>query len=257
MLQPVLASELASQKDISHAFFTRPGGVSGGLYQGLNAGLGSDDERQHVVENRKRMAAFLAPSATDIVSPYQVHSADVVVAEGPFAGERPKADALVTNIPGLPIGIVTADCGPVLFADPKNRVIGAAHAGWKGALTGVLENTITAMEQIGADKSTITAILGPTISHENYEVGPDFPSPFLERSQQAKRFFSPSQKSGHHMFDLTGYIVDRLLAAGIAANAVNRCTYGDEDNFYSYRRATHRSEADYGRQMSAIVLDEI
>ena len=254
-LTPVFAPELASNPAIKHAFFTRPGGVSTGIYAGLNAGLGSNDNRADVIENRERMAAYLGVEEDRLASPFQVHSPTVVTTDTAWTDDRPKADGVVTTTPGLALGIVTADCGPVLFADDRASVIGACHAGWKGALGGVLEATIKAMEEAGADRTSITAILGPTISQENYEVGPGFPAPFLEAGKENARFFIPSQKPKHHMFDLTGYIVERLLAAGVKASAVNRCTYAEEDNFFSYRRTTHRKEGDYGRQLSAIILN--
>lgn len=239
---------------IGHAFFTRVGGVSKGLYCGLNAGLGSGDHRDHVLENRRRMARHLAVEEGQIASPYQFHSPDVVVTTNAWADDRPKADGVVTRQKGLALGVVTADCGPVLLADAESGTIGACHAGWKGALGGVLENTIDAMEALGAQRGRITAVLGPTISQKNYEVGPNFPDPFLALSLDNRRYFSPSVNPGHHMFNLAGYIVDRLLTTGVQAGAVHRCTYGEEDLFYSYRRTTHRKEPDYGRQMSAIVL---
>lgn len=255
ILTPVLASELENLSGIQHAFFTREGGVSKGIYKGLNAGLGSGDDRSNVVENRSRMAAFLNIPNDMIASPYQVHSPDAIVTNHAWQEDRPKADGLVTNTPGLALGIVTADCGPVLFADKEAGVIGACHAGWKGAVGGVMENTISQMETLGAKNKNITAVLGPCISQTNYEVGPDFPAPFLELDSANNRYFMPSEKPDHHMFDLTGYIVDRLTQAGVNASATNRCTYAEEDKFYSYRRTTHRNEPDYGRQLSAIVLE--
>ena len=253
-LSPIEAPALNDLPGIRHAYFTRPGGVSSGIYMGLNAGLGSDDDRKCVVENRRRMTDHLGVDEDELASPYQVHSPDVIATNLAWKTDRPKADSVVTNRQGLAIGIVTADCGPILFADANAGVLGAAHAGWKGALSGVLENTIAEMEKHGAARRNISAILGPTISQENYEVGPAFPDPFLEQSSDAKRYFIPSQKAEHFMFDLTGYIVDRLLKTGVNAGAVERCTYAEEDNFYSYRRTTHRGERDYGRQLSAIVL---
>ncbi len=255
-LSPIKAPQMESLPGIVHGYFTRKGGVSKSIYEGLNAGLGSGDERDHVVENRRRITDFLKVPQNALASPYQVHSADVVITRSAWSDERPKADGVVTDLPGLALGIVTADCGPVLFADSKARVIGACHAGWKGALTGVMENTISRMEELGAQRGNITAVLGPTISQANYEVGPDFPAPFAQQNEDNLQFFSPSEKPGHHMFDLTGYIVHRLKDAGVSGSAVNRCTYGEEENFYSYRRTTHRGENDYGRQLSAIVLTE-
>lgn len=255
-MTPIKDDQLAAIGAISHRFFTRPGGVSKGIYAGLNAGLGSDDIRENVVENRRRMTKELGVDAALLASPYQVHSPDVVVTDKAWQGdERPKADGIVTTKPGLAIGIVTADCGPVLLADGDAGVIGACHAGWKGALGGVLENTIDVMCKQGAQRANITAILGPTISQKNYQVGPGFPDPFVEQSTDNSIYFGPSDKPDHYQFDLTQYVVDRLSKAGVSAAAVQRCTYAEEANFYSYRRTTHRREADYGRQLSAIVLN--
>lgn len=253
-LSPVISDSLDAIHGISHAFFTRQGGVSSGLYEGLNAGLGSRDNPQHVLENRRRMTAHLGVDDAQMASPYQIHSADVVVTNRAWDADRPKADGVVTNRPGLAIGVVTADCGPVLFADAKNGVIGACHAGWKGAVGGVLEATVDTMVTQGADRSKISAVLGPTISQRNYEVGPEFPDEFLFRSSGNSEYFSPSVRQGYWMFDLSGYIVDRLKSTGVNASCLHRCTYAEQDNFYSYRRTTHRMEPDYGRQLSAIVL---
>lgn len=255
-LSPVTADALDALPGIRHAFFTRPGGVSAGLYAGLNAGLGSHDNRDHVLENRRLMTENLQISSDRLASPYQIHSSEVVDATTALGSDRPKADGVVTSTSGLAVAVVTADCGPVLFADPNARVVAACHAGWKGALGGVLENTVASMVQKGADTARITAVLGPTISQQNYEVGPEFPRAFLDHSADNARFFRPSVESGHFMFDLTGYIVHRLTESGVSATAVNRCTYAENDNFYSYRRTTHNNEPDYGRQLSAIVLTE-
>lgn len=243
---------LSALSGITHGFFTRNGGVSKGIFSSLNAGLGSGDDRNSVKENRSRICNFLDVDA--IASPYQVHSADCIVTEKPWNDERPEADALVTTTPGLAIGIVTADCGPVLFADPKARVIGAAHAGWQGALNGVLQNTISQMEAAGAKRENITAILGPTISQKNYEVGPEFHNRFLAQITDNAKYFIPSKTAHHFMFDLQAYIADQLNQAGVSGSALSTCTYGEEENYFSYRRTTHRKEADYGRQLSAIVL---
>ncbi|MGI9364392.1 MAG: peptidoglycan editing factor PgeF [Rhizobiaceae bacterium] len=253
-LSPVISDSLESIPGISHAFFTRQGGVSSGLYEGLNAGLGSGDNRQHVLENRRRMTAHLGVGDEKMASPYQIHSADVVVTDRAWDDDRPKADGVVTTRSGLAIGVVTADCGPVLFADAKNGVVGACHAGWKGAVGGILEETVDAMVAQGANQTSITAVLGPTISQHNYEVGPEFPDQFLFRSSRNVDYFTPSARQGYWMFDLSGYIVDRLKATGVDASCVQRCTYAEQDNFYSYRRTTHQREPDYGRQLSAIVL---
>ncbi len=255
-LSPVTAEALDALPGIRHAFFTRPGGVSGGLYSGLNAGLGSNDNRNHVLENRRRMSECLNVAQDRLASPYQVHSSDVVDAANALGIERPRADGVVTKDTELAVAVVTADCGPVLLADAHARIVAACHAGWKGALGGVLENTVQSMVQRGADIANITAVLGPTISQANYEVGPDFPNPFLDQSADNQDYFISSRNAGHFMFDLTGYIVDRLTGCGVNAMAVNRCTYAEEENFYSYRRTTHNKEPDYGRQLSAIVLTE-
>lgn len=241
---------------IRHGFFTRQGGVSDGIYTSLNIGLGSDDERSSVLENRDRVAGQLGIGADRLVSPYQIHSADVITVSAPFAQDADrKADALVTATPGLAIGIATADCGPLLFADTKAGVIGAAHSGWKGAVTGILQNTVAAMEALGATRNNITAVLGPTISQGAYEVGPEFKERFLQEHPDNTRYFKPSERAEHFMFDLPAFITDKLQALGLGAVAdLALCTYADEDRFFSYRRTTHRKEPDYGRQISAIAL---
>lgn len=252
----IQAPALSALPGIRHGFFTRQGGLSQGLYAALNGGLGSGDDRSTVVENRRRMTRALGVADDALASCYQVHSADAVVATQPFAdGARPHADAVVTATPGLALGIATADCGPVLFADARARVIGGAHAGWKGAFTGVLENTIAAMEKLGASRSNIQAVLGPAIGPDSYEVGPEFVARFCEGNVSNRQYFRPSAKDGHAWFDLPAYIMMRLSAAGIAA-PVNLAldTYADEERFYSFRRATHRGEKDYGRLISAIAL---
>jgi polyphenol oxidase len=256
MLKPVTCPKLSAFPAIRHAWFTREGGVSTGpLYGSLNGGLGSQDDRAHVIENRARMAAHLGVSAERMLSVWQVHSPDVVSVDAPWTGERPKADALVTATPGLAISVATADCGPVLFADPAAGVIGAAHAGWQGAFKGVLEATIVAMEALGASRSSITATIGPMLSQKNYEVGPEFVQRFHAQKVSNARFFEPSPKPGHAMFDLPAYNRMRLKVAGIGTvNDLALCTYGDEQRFYSYRRTTHRKEPDYGRLISAIVI---
>ncbi len=252
----ISAPGLANDPGIAHGFFTRRGGVSQGLYDSLNIGLGSSDDRGLVLENRRRIAGRLGVEPARLLAPYQHHSADVAIVDRPWRpGEAPKADALVTATPGLAIAISTADCGPVLFCDRAARVIGAAHAGWKGAYSGILEATIEAMEGLGADRARITAVLGPTISAKSYEVGGEFVTRFVAEDDANARFFTPSPREGHAMFDLPAYILARLGAAGVGRSAdLGLCTYADEDRFFSYRRATHRGEGDYGRLMSAIVL---
>ncbi|MBO6726963.1 MAG: peptidoglycan editing factor PgeF [Rhizobiaceae bacterium] len=241
---------------VRHGFFTRAGGVSEGIYRGLNTGAGSNDEARHVAENRRRIAQSLGAELERLVTVHQVHSTDVVVVDGPIAGERPRADAMVSAKDGLALGVLTADCGPVLFADAEARVVGAAHAGWKGALGGVLEATIVAMEGLGGARGRIVAVLGPTISQAAYEVGPEFRERFLAEEPDADVRFVPSSNCGRFMFDLPAYIVARLERAGVEAIDIGHCTYADEDRFYSYRRSVHKSEPDYGRLMSAILLEE-
>jgi polyphenol oxidase len=252
---PLLAK--AGAQGIRHGFFTRAGGVSEGVYRGLNIGVGSDDDPALVQENRRRVSEWMGVAPDALLSVYQVHSPDVIVATGPFPGPRPRADAMVTDRAGLALGASSADCGPVLFADAEARVIGAAHAGWKGALAGVLDNTIDAMEKLGAVRERIVAVLGPSIGPENYEVGAEFVERFTDADSGNQRYFKPSKNGGHSMFDLNRYTLDRLRKAGVTAESLDRCTYAEEDLFYSYRRTTHRGEADYGRQISAIVLEEI
>ncbi|MEH3146758.1 MAG: peptidoglycan editing factor PgeF [Methylobacterium frigidaeris] len=252
---PIEAPALAALPGIRHAYFTRRGGVSEGLYASLNGGLGSGDDPAAVAENRRRMTERLGVDPGALASLHQVHSAEAVVVEAPFA-ERPRADAMASRVPGLALGILTADCGPILFADPVNRVVGAAHAGWKGALTGIIEATVAAMESLGAERAAITAVLGPTISRAAYEVGPEFRDRFTAADPGNARWFTLSpERPDHSLFDLPGYVVARLDRAGIGKVAdLGLCTYGDPDRFYSYRRTTHRSEPDYGRLISAISL---
>jgi polyphenol oxidase len=241
---------------IRHGFFTRAGGVSGGLYASLNGGTGSRDDAQSVAENRARMAAALGVAPRRFLTAYQVHSPTVVVAETPWSGEaRPRADAIVTRMRGLAIGVTTADCGPVLLADPHAHVIGAAHAGWRGALAGVIEATVAAMEELGAARSAIRAAIGPMIRQANYEVGADLIARFATEDGAASRFFSAAPRDGHALFDLGGYVAERLKRAGIAeVEDLGLCTYADPERFFSYRRTTHRGEPDYGRHVNAIAL---
>jgi polyphenol oxidase len=250
------ARSLGSLAGIRHAFFTRHGGVSEGIYASLNGGVGSNDVPSHVAENRARMASAVGVAADHLVTPYQIHSPDVVTAERPWdPSARPKADALVTKVPGLAIGISTADCGPVLLAEATAGVVGAAHAGWRGAFTGVIEATISAMEACGADRSRIVAALGPMIRQANYEVGPEFVERFKTAAAANARYFKPAARDGHALFDLSGYIAARLATAGIRhTEDLGHCTYANPDLFFSYRRSVHRAQADYGRHVNAIAL---
>jgi YfiH family protein len=251
----VEAPELVSLPGIRHAFFTREGGISEGIYSSLNGGLGSSDDRKRVLENRRRIAASLGVALESLVSLHQVHSPDAVIVEALFGEERPKADGMATRVPGLALAITTADCGPLLFADQEGGVVGAAHAGWRGALTGVIESTLAAMEELGGRRERTTVVLGPTIGQEAYEVGLDFRDRFLAADPANERFFRPGVQPDRAMFDLPAYIGSRALAAGVGSfTSLGLCTYSDEDRFFSYRRTTHRGEPDYGRLISAITL---
>jgi polyphenol oxidase len=242
--------------NIRHAFFTREGGVSQGIYESLNGGIGSRDAPDSVAENRARMAAALGVAPTHLVTCYQIHSPDVIVAETPWTRENaPRADAIVTRVPGLAIGVSTADCGPILFADTEAGVVGAAHAGWKGALIGVLEATVAAMEKLGARRGRIRAALGPLIRQPNYEVGGEFVERFRAADRANEKFFAPASRPGHALFDLPGYITARLERADIqGVEDLGLCTYADPARFFSYRRTTHRAEPDYGRHVNAIAI---
>ena len=253
---PIISNTLenASATRIRHGFFTREGGVSQGIYRGLNVGLGSNDDQALVAENRARVAGWFGQSVDHLATVHQCHSPDVVTVTADYAGERPQADALVTSARGIVLGVLAADCGPVLFADARNGVVGAAHAGWKGALYGVLENTIDAMVRLGAERDSIVAVLGPSISSKSYEVGPEFVARFSDYNADYARYFTPSVNPDHAMFDLPALTVRRLRDAGVTAEATGHCTYQDEERFFSYRRTTHRTEPDYGRQISAIML---
>lgn len=256
MAMMLQSRSLAALPAVRHAFFTRAGGVSQGVYASLNAGVGSADDPRLVAENRARMAGALGVEPDRLVSVYQVHSPDVVVAEEPWpAYDRPRADAIVTRQPGLAIAASTADCGPVLLADAVARVVGAVHAGWRGALAGVTDSAIEAMERLGAERARIVAAIGPMIRQPNYEIGPEVVDQFITEDPDNRRFFAPSQRPGRAMFDLAGYIAARLRRAGIiAVEDIGVCTYAAADRFYSYRRMTHLGEPDYGRHLSAIAL---
>ena len=247
---------LSALPSIRHGFFTREGGVSDGIYASLNCGVGSLDDRAAVNENRARVTAALGVDPGRLATPHQVHSDVAVIVDAPWqTGAGPKADAVVTARPGLAVGVGTADCGPVLFADGEAGVVGAAHSGWKGAFTGILEATIDAMESLGARRERIVAVLGPTISRAAYEVGPEFRARFLNADAANARYFEPSTREEHHLFDLPAYIGARLGASGISRfEDLALCTYADEARFFSYRRTTHRGEPDYGRLLHAIAI---
>ena len=244
----------AALDGVAHGFLGRRGGVSTGIHAGLNVGTGSSDERDAIARNRDLAAAAVLPGAS-LVTVHQVHSPEVVTVESPFPGDRPKADALVTRIPGLLLGILTADCAPVLFADRAAGVVGAAHAGWKGAIGGVTDATIAAMEALGAARTRIAAAIGPCIARASYEVDAGFADRFCAEDPENERFFTEGQRTAHFQFDLEGYVAARLAAAGIGrVEMLGIDTYSDEDRFFSFRRATHRGEPDYGRQISLIGL---
>lgn len=256
--QPIASPQMSGclEAGIGHGFFTRAGGVSTGLYGSLNVGLGSRDDRALVEENRRRVARHFAAAPQRLVTLHQVHSPDAIIVGPGHDGSRPRADALVTATPGLVIGVLTADCGPILLADARARIVAAAHAGWRGALAGIVDSTVAAMVRLGARRERIRAAIGPTISQENYEVGPDFIAQLSAAAPHFERYLAPSPRDGHALFDLPAFIAARLEAAGVAAETVGRCTYGEEPCFFSYRRSTHRREPDYGRQISAICIME-
>jgi len=256
MADKLHARSLSALAGIRHAFFTRKGGVSDGVYGSLNAGVGSNDAPANVAENRARMAGAVGVRPDCLLTCYQIHSPEVVTVTKPWPGDaRPRADAVVTSVPELAIAVSTADCGPVLLADARARVIGAAHAGWRGAFTGVIEATLDAMEQSGADRANIVAALGPMIRQSNYEVGTEFIARFKANDPGHEQFFRPAGRAGHALFDLAGYIAARLVRAGISCiEDIDRCTYAEPERFFSYRRSVHRGESDYGRHLNAIAL---
>lgn len=253
---PLTSPVLAGHAALRHGFFTRRGGVSEGVYASLNCGAGSRDDPARVAENRDRAMTALGLPGDALATVYQVHSARVVAVDAPFPpAARPQADALVSARPGVALAVLTADCVPVLLADAEARVIGAVHAGWKGALAGVVEAAVAAMVGLGADRSRLEAALGPCIAQESYEVGADFPAPFLALNRADGRHFAPAERAGHYLFDLAGYVQARIEATGIGR--VDRVAYDTrarDDLFFSYRRACLAGEVDYGRQLSAIAL---
>jgi polyphenol oxidase len=252
-----LTAESLRIPGVAHGFFTRLGGVSQGVYASLNGGVGSRDRLEAVTENRARIASGLGAAPERLAVPFQVHSPDAVAITKLWPESAcPQCDALVTATPGLALGVTGADCGMILFADQRARVVGAAHAGWKGALTGVVETTVTAMERLGARRNDIVAALGPCIGHRSYEVGPEFVAAFEAAGDDTARYFAPSRRAGHSMFDLNAYIAERAARAGVGGFEDLRLdTYADERRFFSYRRATHRKEPDYGRLLSVILMN--
>lgn len=250
MLEILTSDALAP---LRHGFFTRKGGASSGIFHGLNCGPGSSDLSEVVAINRARVAGAMGVEPDHLLTVQQIHSADVVTVNALFT-DRPLADAMVTATPGIVLGVLTADCQPVLFADAKAGVIGAAHAGWRGAKDGVLEATVVAMEALGATRASIRAVIGPTISQSAYEVGPEFIDSFITDDPQNARFFIKGP-ADRYLFDLPGFGLHHLRAAGVGhAEWTRHCTYSDPDRFYSYRRTTHAGEADYGRLISVIRL---
>lgn len=252
------AKSLQKSDRVRHGFFTRENGHSSGIYASLNTGLGSDDDRETVMQNRTVIADQLGVPVSRLIAPYQHHSADAVIATEAWPAQHgPKADAVVTATPRLAISVNTADCTPILFSDADAGVIGAAHAGWKGAIGGVIKWTVAAMEEAGASRANISAAIGPTISQTAYEVGPEFQERFVGEDASFARFFVPSERDRHYMFDLPAFVELRLAEAGVGSvENLKLCTYGDEQRFFSYRRTTHRNEPDYGRQLSAIVIND-
>lgn len=253
---PALSARNLELPGVRHAFFTREGGVSEGVYASLNGGVGSKDAPERVSENRARMAARVGVEAERLLVPFQIHSADALTVTEAWAAEaRPRCDGLVTREKSLALGVTGADCGMLLFADARAGVIGACHAGWKGALTGMIEATVAAMELEGARRADVHVALGPCIGAQSYEVGPEFVAGFIRVDPGFARFFSPSARDGHAMFDLPGFITARVEALGAASfENLGVDTYANEPRCFSYRRCTHRGEADYGRLVSAIAL---
>lgn len=253
---PIASPLLSTLPGVRHGFFTRGGGVSGGLYASLNLGRGSRDDPAAVEENRARAAAWFGLAPHALLTAYQVHSADAVAAEAFAGGGRPEGDAVVARSPGVACGALSADCAPVLLADAEARVVAAAHAGWRGALGGIVEATVAAMERAGAERGRIAAAVGPCIAPASYEVADDFRAAFAARAPEAAAFLTPRGSAGRGSFDLPGFVLDRLARAGVGrAEWVGHDTYADEARFFSNRRAFHRAEPDYGRLLSAIALD--
>ncbi len=253
----ITSTALGNLQNIGHGFFTRQGGISEGVLTSLNCGYGSGEAPENVTENRNRAMTMIGCTANRLNTVYQVHSPDVAVADDTWTfDDRPKADAIVTRRKNLAIGVLTADCTPVLFADAENGVIGAAHAGWRGALAGVLENCVRVMEENGAERKHISAAVGPCIHQKSYEVGPEFVQTFVQEDPTSEQFFAPSERDGHAQFDLPGFARSRLEKLDLKrVGDVAVDTYTDQERFFSYRRATHLNEMDYGRGLSAIILN--
>ncbi|MET3589814.1 YfiH family protein [Bartonella silvatica] len=255
-MNPILAKELSSLQEhgIKHGFFTRQSDVSKNPYQSLNGDKSSNDQAKHIAPNRILIANYFGVGIQNLVTVNQTHSCDVIVINQAFTDDLPQADALVTTKKELIIGILTADCGPILFADPQAGVIGATHAGWRGSLNGIVEKIISVMEQQGAKRHSITAVLGPCIGPCHYEVTGEFYNQFIECHSQFQKYFLKTDKVNHFRFNLWAFIINQLKEAGVYASCLEICTYQDEQRFFSYRRAIHRNEPTYGRQMSAIML---
>lgn len=255
-MMPLQSPLLSNSKLIAHGFFGRRGGVSEGVFASLNCGFGSADQPSHVQANRSHVAEWLGTDFEHLLTVYQVHSAEVVHVTGAWKREEsPRADGMVTNVPGIALGVLAADCAPVLFADAEAGVIGSAHAGWQGAFKGVVEAVVAQMISLGAERNRIRACIGPCISQANYEVGPEFHERFQMVGGLNDRYFVRSAREGHWMFDLPGYVLQRLSSAGVGrVQSLGACTYENEGEYFSFRRTTHRQEVEYGRNISAIML---
>ena len=255
-MRTMLRSSLLEDRGIAHGFWGRRGGVSDGVFSSLNCGYGSDDDPERVRENRGVVASRLGVDVDNLVTAYQVHSADVIEVAAPWMRTHaPRGDAMVTRVPGIALGVLAADCAPVLLADSQARVIGCAHAGWQGAFKGVIAAVVAAMTRLGARRERIVAVVGPCITQANYEVGPEFHARFVDAQPTLGRFFAAAARADHFMFDLPGFVLHRLEETGVGAReALGPCTYKDEAGHFSFRRTTHRGEAKYGRNLSAIVL---
>ena len=256
-LTPTFSDDLAAVAGVCHGFFGREGGASTGIYAHLNCGYGSGDAPDAVAENRRRVAEWMGPREPVLNSVHQVHGTTVIDLNKAWPdGRGPKADGLVSRTPGVALTVLSADCAPVLFADEGAGIVGAAHAGWRGALAGITDATITAMQRLGAAPETIRAAIGPCIRQESYEVGPEFEATFAAEAADNARYFVASDRPGHRRFDLPGYLEDRLVAAGlVCVDNLAHDTYGEPKRFFSYRRATHVGEEDYGRAASVIMLE--